>query len=89
MMKQKERYLKKKKVIGLMKDELGEKVITEFSELRPKIYSYLIDGGDGNKKRKKSLEKCVIKQKLKFENYKHCLQTTQLENKIKQLENFF
>ena len=85
MMKQKEHYLKKKKAIGLMKNELGEKVIIEFTALRPKIYSYLIDGGDGNKKAK-SLKKCVIKQKLKFEDYKHCLQTTQLENKIKQLE---
>ena len=32
-----------KKVIGLMKDELGGKVITEFVTLRPKTYSYLTD----------------------------------------------
>ena len=34
---------KNKKVIGLMKDELGERVITESVALRPKTYSYLTD----------------------------------------------
>ena len=30
-----------KKVIGLMKDELGGGIITEFVALRPKAYSYI------------------------------------------------
>ena len=29
---------------------------------------------------------CVIKRKLKFKNYKNCLEATQLENKINHLE---
>ena len=34
---------KNKKVIGLMKDELGGTIITEFAALRPKTYAYLTD----------------------------------------------
>ena len=33
----------------------------------------------------KRTKKCVIKRKLKFEDYKNCLEVTQLENKIKHL----
>ena len=43
---------KKKKVIGLMKDELGEEIIMEFVTLRPKTYSYLTDDGKEDKKLK-------------------------------------
>ena len=32
-----------KKVVGLMKDELGGGIITEFVALRPKAYSYITD----------------------------------------------
>ena len=57
----------------------------KFVGLRAKTYSYLIDDGSKDKKAK-STKKCVIKRKLKFENYKNCLEATQLENKINYLE---
>ena len=59
---------KNKKVIGLMKDELGGKTITEFVTLRPKTYSYLIDDGKGDKKAK-GTKRCVIKKMIKFNDY--------------------
>ena len=63
---------KNKKVIGLMKDELGGKIITEFVTLRPKTYSYLTDNGKEDKKAK-GTKKCVIKKMIKFNDYKKCL----------------
>ena len=37
-------------VIGLIKDELEGKTMTEFAALRPKAYSYLLDDGNSDKK---------------------------------------
>ena len=54
---------KNKKVIGLMKDELGGKIMTEFAALRLKTYSYLMDDGNSDKKAK-GTKKCVIKKYL-------------------------
>ena len=62
---------KNKKVIGLMKDELGGRIITEFSALRPKTYSYLTDDYKEDKKAK-GTKKCVIKRMIKFNDYKNC-----------------
>ena len=46
-----------------MKDELGGKIMTEFSALRPKTGSYLMDGGNSDKKAK-GTKKCIIKKYL-------------------------
>ena len=37
-------------------------------------------------KKLKGTKKCDIKRKLKFENYKKCLEATQLDNKINYLQ---
>ena len=75
---------KNKKVIRLMKYDLGGN-LTKLVGVRAKTYNYLINGGSENKKTK-STKRCVIKRKLKFENYKNCLEATQFENKINYLE---
>ena len=63
---------KNKKVIGLMKDELGGKIITEFVTMKSKTYSYSTDDGKEDKKAK-GTKKCVIKRMIKFNDYKNCL----------------
>ena len=63
---------KNKKIIDLMKDELGGKIITEFVTLRPKAYSFLTDDSKEDKKAK-GTKKCVIKKMIKFNDYKKCL----------------
>ena len=61
-----------RKVIGLMKDELGGKIMTEFVALRPKLYSYeKLD--DSEDKKCKGIKKYVVKKTLTFEDYKTCL----------------
>ena len=52
-----------KKVIGLMKDELGGDIITEFVALRPKAYSYITNDFIEMKKAK-GTKKCVVNKKI-------------------------
>ena len=61
-----------KKVIGLMKDELGGDIITEFVALRPKAYSYITNDFIEMKKAK-GTKKCVVNKMLRFDDYKKCL----------------
>ena len=68
-----------------MEDELGGKFMIKFVKLIVKTYSYLIDDNSEDKNGK-GTKSFVIKRKLKFENYKNCLEATQLESKINYLE---
>ena len=71
--------------MGLMKDELSGKIITKSLKLKSKSYNYLIDDGSEDKKANDT-KKCIMKRKLKFENYKNCSEATQLGNYINFLE---
>ena len=74
---------KNKKVIGLMKDELGGKIMSEFVALRSKTYSYLRDDCKEDEKAK-GTKKCVIKRRLKFSDYKDCLLNNEIILKSQQ-----
>ena len=71
-----------KKVIGLMKDELGGKIMTEFVTLSAKIYAYRkIDHLAAQHERFvacdedccKGTKRCVVAEGLTFDDYKTCL----------------
>ena len=50
----------------------------ECTTLKLKTYNYLTDNNDENKKAEGAKKKRVIKQKIKFEVYEHCLKSTEL-----------
>ena len=62
---------KNKKVIGLIKDELGGQIMKKFVSLRSKTNSYLKDSND---------------RKLKYEDYKNCLNASEIINIVNYLE---
>ena len=62
---------KNKKIIGLMKDELGGGIMKEFVTLRPKMYAYKV--GSSESKKCKGIKKCMVKKTISFEDYKNCL----------------
>ena len=59
-----------------MKDELGGHIMNESAVLRAKTYRYL---------KAKGTKTCVIRRKLKFQDYKDCLEAAQIERKISYL----
>ena len=71
-----------KKVVGMMKDELGGKIMTEFVGLRPKMYSYkMLD--ERETKKCKGIKKSVVEKMISFEDYKKCLFHKEWEEKRK------
>ena len=63
-----------------MKDELGGNIMAEFATLKPKMYSYLTDNSDENKKAK-GTKNGVIKRKLQLDDYERFQK--QIDLKIK------
>ena len=68
---------KNKKKIGLMKDECGGVIMTEFVALKPKLYSFLteVDEEIREKQKAKGVKKCMIKKSLRHANFVKCLMT--------------
>ena len=62
-----------KKVVGKFKDEACGEIITEFVGLRPKMYSYTMDSGEGDKKAK-GVKKDVIKRDITHSDYLRVLE---------------
>ena len=59
-----------KKVIGLMKDELGGEIMEKFVTLRPETYSYRTS--EKESKKCKGIKKCVVRKTITFKDYKNC-----------------
>ena len=67
------RFGENKKKIGLMEDEPGGKIVTEFVALRAKMYAYRKIDKEVEEKRCKGTKKCAVAESLTFEDYKTCL----------------
>ena len=61
-----------KKVIGMLKDECGGKIMREFIGLIAKLYSYKMYKGDEAKKCK-GVKSSVAHNEITFKDYKDCL----------------
>ena len=72
-------------MIGLIKDGLGGQILKKVFWWKAKTYSCLKDNNDDDKK-SKDRKSCVIKRKVKFNDYKKCLKVSQIENIINYLE---
>ena len=56
-----------------MKDELGGKIMTEFVDLRDKMYAYRKIDKEVEEKLCKGAKRCVVSKGLSFDDYKACL----------------
>ena len=68
-----------KKKIGLMKDDCGGKIVTEWVALRPKLYSFLTETGE--KQKAKGLKKSMKNKSLRHENFLKCLRTGESQSR--------
>ena len=59
-----------------MKDDLGGKIMKKIVGLRAKTYSHLKDNSDEDRKSRRHKKLCH--KKLKFQDYKNCLEATQI-----------
>ena len=76
-----------KKVIGKFKDEACGVPITEFVDLKSKMYSYVKSDEKGGKTAK-GIKKIVIKNNIKYEDYKNVLlNNEQLHHKMKTIRS--
>ena len=57
-----------KKIIGMFKDELNGKIMAKLCGPRSKTYAFLLDDNT-EKKGAKGTKKCVIKRRIKFDDY--------------------
>ena len=63
-----------KKVIGMFKDEVAGQQSTHFVGLRPKLYSFKVEGQTTSETKKcKGIKKNVVKKGVNFEDYVQCL----------------
>ena len=56
----------------MFKDEIGGKIMTEFSALRAKTYAFKLDD-DTEMEKAKGTKKCIVKRELMFKNCKDAL----------------
>ncbi|GBN29394.1 hypothetical protein AVEN_174588-1 [Araneus ventricosus] len=66
-----------KKVLGKMKDENAGKILEEFVGLRSKMYACKTE--KDLVKKSKGVKKCVVKNRISFEDYKKCLLSQQVQ----------
>lgn len=64
------------KQLGLMKDENGGQIMTEFVGLRAKMYSIRVSGVDVVKKAK-GIKNYILKQNITFNDYVQCIKSSQ------------
>jgi hypothetical protein len=68
-----------KKVVNKFKDETNGVPIVEFTGLRSKMYSILLDDGK-EKKTGKGIKKCILKKNIAHDDYKNTLFSSKIED---------